>query len=117
MPITINGGVSHGPIILKLIIESAYPDFKMFLLNTYEYDCTIDWGDNSSNTIINQIGDDSIVEHTYDIGTYYVKITGKHEALALVKKNYTNESLDEIMSWGNPEITKLKKLQLSIIDE
>lgn len=96
--------IEFGDIIFKIIIKSGIV-YTLNLSDSYDYDCTVDWGDGSKTKISNS----SNVTHTYaNNGKYIIKIKGKFESL-----NLNDNFLTEIISWGDPNITNLKLINCS----
>jgi len=97
-------------IELEFEIPSNDLELSMLLLNGYEFDAIIDWGDGSSE-YINQIGSNNSIGHTYIIfGIKRVSIRGKWEAL---KFGYNDNKIRKVISFGYPNVSKLKYINFT----
>jgi hypothetical protein len=72
-------GKKFGDLIIKINVNGS---FSLTLGSGYIYDCSINWGD-GNKTIVNQIGTDNNITHTYTAGIYFIKINGIFESLDL----------------------------------
>jgi len=124
---------NFGDIILKMHFTEE-TTFSFTLKDSYYYDCVVDWGDDSQDKIINSYMENSCTNvisdtymtagseilpnltpsecyderiHVYQAGTYYLRITGRCETIAMVG----NKNLIEVVSWGDPNITKLSYIR------
>ena len=75
--------------------------------NIYTYDCTVDWGDSTTQKVTN--ANAKTTKHTYeDTGEYTVIIEGTYECL--YNSGGLQQTLKKIEQWG---VTGLKRINLS----
>ncbi|MCT4613401.1 MAG: cadherin domain-containing protein [Marinifilaceae bacterium] len=94
------------PFIIK--VECTSRDFKNHIpihLN-YDYDCTIDWGDGTTENYIANNNQNKTIIHQYpNIGFYEISITGKFPGFTA--QNFPNASenakFHDVIQWGDIE--------------
>ena len=97
-----------GDIIIKLNFSSE-TEFVFNLKENHHYDCMINWN-NTEHEYINYYEiSSSFITHTYQSGVHYLKINGLCESIDF----NSNGHIMDIISWGQPDITKLKHINFN----
>ena len=92
--------ITFGALVFDIVTSVTSEVFDFRLVNTGNYDFTVDWGDGSKNRV-KEIGTGNDISHTYAVaGTYVININGIAQGL-----NFNgNQQIRNFYSFGKIDL-------------